>query len=151
MNEILQNYFRELEQYSDLSDMDNELRFAEIVDKIALTRNPKAIPLLLRWLDDNSNSEDIAMQGLANRIESFGKKEYIPALLTELKNTFIRAPQECSCFFYRIFNSPQHLLVLKENIHLADRGTLLKLFNYMENDRPSRKQIIAELRELVNK
>jgi hypothetical protein len=92
-----------------------------------ITKDPDAIPLLLRLLDDNSNSEDIAMQRLAYGIESFHEKDYIPALPMELKKIFARALQECSYFFYRIFNTPQLPIVLKENMHFARSRNIIRI------------------------
>jgi hypothetical protein len=152
MDEVLRKYFEELEQCSDLSNMDNELRFAEIVDKIALTRDSDAIPLLLRLFKDDNAGEDIAMQRLQHGIESFPISDYIPVLLTELKNIFVKASDSCCCFFYAIFNTEECLDFLKKNVFLADKETFLMLLDNMENDEPleRHKPIIAELRRLAN-
>jgi hypothetical protein len=152
MDETLRKYFKELEQYRDLSSIENEMRFSEIIDKIVLTKDPEVLPLLLKYFDDDSDSEDIAMQVLKHGIESFEIEDYISALLKELSSMLIRAPQECNSLFYRIFNGKKYLAYLKENVHLADKETLLKLLDNIENDEPleQHKPIIAELRKLAN-
>jgi hypothetical protein len=98
MNKTLRKYFKELEKYNDLSDIDNEIAFAEVVNKIALTKNPEVISLLLKFFGDDNGGEDIAMQSLQHGIESFPISDYIPALLTELQNMFIGVPDSCYYF-----------------------------------------------------
>ena len=49
-------------------------------------------------------------------------------------------------------NHDPSLEILKKNIHLADKETLLMLLDSIENDEPleRHKPIIAELRRLAN-
>ncbi|MDR3224251.1 MAG: hypothetical protein LBT03_01550 [Holosporales bacterium] len=153
MDKLLEQYFKELEKYSDLNNPDNDMPFSDIVDKIVLTKNPEAIPLLLKFCDDDMRCE-YTSESLVSQIEYFEIEDYVPALLTELKSMFVKASQYCKYFFYTIFNTPDCLNCLKQNIHLADKETLLKLLDNIESDkyRPDeRRPIITELRGLVNK
>jgi hypothetical protein len=153
MDKLLEQYFNELEKYSDLNNPDNDIPFSDIVDKIVLTKNPEAIPLLLKFCDDDMRCE-YTSESLVSQIEYFEIEDYIPALLIELKSMFTRAPEYCDYFISRIMNSQRHLECLKQNIHLADKETLPKLLDNIESDkyRPDeRRPIIIELRELVNK
>jgi hypothetical protein len=151
MDETLRKYFRELEQYSDLSKDENEIPFAEVLDKIVLTENPEAIPLLLKYFDDDSDST-FAMETLKCRVEDFPRDDYIPAFLKNMKSMYIEAKDWCYVLLSRIMNNPRGFFYLKNNIHLGDKETLLEMFDYMEKDkyRPERGPKIAELRKLLN-
>jgi hypothetical protein len=153
MDSTLQKYFEELKQYSDLSNPDNDMPFADIIDKIVSTGNADAVPLLLKFVDDNTNCE-YTYESWSTWIESFDAEKYIPALLIELKDVFLRAPDHCEYFFYTIFNTTGYLEYLKLNIYLADKETMLILLDNIGNDKgclKEHKPIIKELRELVNK
>jgi hypothetical protein len=153
MDITLQKYFKELEKYSDLSNPDNDMLFADIVDKIVAVGNPDVITRLLQFIDDNTNCE-YTYESWSVWIESFDTEDYVPKLLMLLKDIFLKAPDHCEYFFYTIFNTKDCLECLKQNLHLADKTTLLKLLNNMWNDKNclmEHKPIIAELRELVNK
>jgi hypothetical protein len=43
MNKTLRKYFKELEKYKDLSNLENEMPFVDIVDKISFTEDLEAI------------------------------------------------------------------------------------------------------------
>jgi hypothetical protein len=116
-----------------------------------LAKNPEELPILLNFLDDNMHCEYTA-ETLALQIEYFEMDDYITSLLIELKNIFAKASEYCGVLINRLLNSKKHLQCLKQNIHLADKDTMLKLLDNMENDKycpEEHKPIIKELRALV--
>ena len=153
MNDRIKQYFKELDKYRNLSTIDDELMFSAITEEIIKMKEPETIPLLLDYFDDNIRAGDITFQHLENDMDYFNPSDYIPCLLIHLKNMIKKAMNESGYLLSHLFNFPEKLKILKENIHLADKESLLKLLNYLEEDdcpKPH-KPIIAELRKMVNK
>lgn len=147
MNGILKQYLEELAKYGDLQNMDNDIPFMEVVGKIVELQDPEAIPYLLDYLDDDMKCE-YTSEEIQNAIESFEDRFYVPCLLKKLKDLLPKAKDLCEYFFWAIFNTPETLEVLKENIHLADKESILTLLDYIQSE--NKKPIIEKLRRIVN-
>ena len=60
--------YKNLENYSDLDLDDNCENFLDTVDKIVAQNDPKSIPILLKYFDDNSDYDWI-LESLSSAIE----------------------------------------------------------------------------------
>jgi hypothetical protein len=144
------NEAEKLKELSNFKTKEDVKEFEFILSNIIKDQNPEYIPILLSLLDDNSNFSGV-MFSIIQTVESYTADVYTLYLLKNI-NIFYKAPDYCNELFCRILNSQQHLQCLKQNIHLADKETMLRLLDNMENDKycpEEHKPIIKELRELV--
>jgi len=51
---------------------------------------------------------------------------------------------------YAILNHDSYMHVFSQNMHLADKESLLKLFDLMQKESPNHVELITELRRELN-
>jgi hypothetical protein len=145
MTELVELY-KKLEQYSHFEeDEENYERFLDTVDAIVLKNDPSAIPELLKYLDDQCEY-DYVQDHLTGALETFNAEDYVLGLLKNFQMCILKAQNWIDCLCNRIFNDPSYLIIFRQNMHLADKESLLKLFKIMEEESPHHRQLIQELR-----
>ncbi len=118
--------------------------------KLAQTREPDVLSQLISLFDDNNPYQEI-MFGLLHIIETYPNEAYVKAVLRSLKTGLISHPEWTDRMVNRIFNEEDCRNIFHQNLHLADKQTLLQLFDLMEKESPHHKKLITELRgELTN-
>lgn len=143
---------RELKSFGpDFNSQADVDEFMELVDQIPLIENPDYLPYLIEFLDDDCYIEGVN-ETLLNDIEYSPAQQYVPYLLDKLKDFYTKARNQFKYLFWTIFNTSEDFEVLKKNIHLADKETLLKLLDDIYKDKyslPEHKEAIQELRKLL--
>lgn len=137
----------------DFETQEDVDEFLELLGKMELVGNPDYLPYLLEFLDDECYIDGINETLLSN-IEGFDANYLVPNLLKSLKDIYGRASEQCEYLFWTIFNTPEALKVLKKNIHLADKETLLKLLDIMYEDKYSlskHRSVINKLRDILER
>ncbi|MDR0740696.1 MAG: immunity 30 family protein [Puniceicoccales bacterium] len=122
-----------------------------IAEKDKTEEDEKLLPDLFLLFYDDWTSEGIICP-LIHAVESFEDSFYVETFLKGLKDFYNNSKECIEGQFYRIMNHNPSLEILKKNVHLADKKTLLALLDNIENDEPleRHKPIITELRALVN-
>lgn len=126
--------------------------FMELIYEIIESNDMGYLPYLFKFFQELHNVEGIG-ETLKNIIETHPADIYVTYLLRTLKEQYQKIHDECKYMFWGIFNDLEYFEVLKKNIHLADRETLLKLLNDIYEDKyslPEHKTIVNELRKLLN-
>jgi len=143
----------ELFSFKTNEDVDEFLEIiGEIAKEIVETKEQGYLPFLFVFLQDDPEFI-VVRDSVMRAIECYTDQIFVDYILENLKYYYEKIPDCLLMFFWVIFNTPDCLKILKQNIHLADKETLLKLLNNMEQDKycpPEHKPIIAELRELIN-
>jgi hypothetical protein len=144
----LEELYNDLEKYSNFEvDEANTEHFLETVDAIVLKNDPSSVPILLQYFDDNSDY-DWVFESARCSIEFFDKESFVDAIIKNISN--IKTKRWNKSFIFSIFNSPEYLTLFRTHMHLADRETLLKLFDLMEKESPHHQDLISELRSELN-
>jgi hypothetical protein len=141
---------QDLETYKDFEVEGNIDSFLEKIDEIINLHKEASVPLLMNNIRDDSEYswvDDI----IQNNVLYFFKNKGDELFIKNLKNFIRQSPNMCEDTVSIIFNSPDCLQIFIENMHLADRDSLLKLFDLMEKESPHHASLIQELRrELSN-
>jgi hypothetical protein len=148
---IDQNLVAKLNQLTSFDTNNDVMEFLDIIGNIATNGDVSYLPVLSGFLSDKPDLIDVR-DSIMMAIETYTDYDYVTYLLTELETILIKIPRCTIMFFWTIFNTTSCLQVLKQNIHLAAKETILKLLKNMENDKycpDKHKPIIRELRELV--
>jgi hypothetical protein len=148
---IKQSLVNKLDQLSSFNTNDEIMEFLDIISDIAENGDVAYLPKLFDFLEDEPDLVDVR-DSIMMIIERYPISIYIPYLLSNLKMKFTTIPECCEIFVSRLLHKGQDILLLKQNIHLVDKETMLKLLDNLENDEycpEVHKPIIKELRELV--
>jgi hypothetical protein len=145
----LEVLYKNLEEYKNFDENDtySEL-FLDTVDEIVARKDSSSILVLLSYFDDE-NDYSWVFEELLGSIESYPDEEYIIALLKNYNFAMSRGKMYVCSLFFHILNSQNHLNLLKKHIHLADKQSLLELFNLMEEESPHHKELIQDLKKLL--
>ena len=126
--------------------------FLEILQEIATTNDPDYLPFLFAFLQDDPEYIDVR-DSIMLVIEGYPLNIFCQFVMNNLKSLCIRIPDCIATSVFQILNTANHVFILKQNIHLADKETMMKLLDNMEKDKYCPEQhrpIIAELRSIVN-
>jgi hypothetical protein len=142
----LDELYRNLEKYKDFDENDeNCIKFLETVDEIVIKKDTSSVPVLLSYFNDESEYSWV-FEELIGAVEYYEKDIYIKYLI---ENIFIMKEKSINylkSLLFHIMNSPLHLSTFEKHMHLADRDSLLKLFDLMEKESPHHAPLIQELR-----
>ncbi len=144
MRELLDLY-EKLERYSDFDkDPENCEKFLDIAGEIVSIGDTSSISELLKYFDDNSDY-DWVLESLRCSIENFSDDLYVKQILSNLV-LLLNNPYWCTTIIYAIFNNENCLKIFCQNMHLAGKKSLLKLFDIMEKESPHHQELIRQLR-----
>ena len=142
----LQKLYKQLKEYSNFEQDDNDQKFLETVDKIVAEKDPDSLSVLLTYFDDNENSW--VLESLSGAIIDYlDNASYTKGML---QNLHIMFPKAIGCtleLLYPILNTPECLEVFGNNLHLANKDQLLELFNLMDDGSEPHHSIINDLRK----
>jgi hypothetical protein len=147
----LNELYRNLEKYKDFDENDeNCIKFLETVDEIVLRKDPSSIPVLLSYFDDESEYSWV-LTSVKKALEYYESSVYVNEYIKNFNIMFPRAIEWACEILYTVLNTSECLEILRIHMHLADRDSLLKLFELMEKESPHHAPLIQELRrELSN-
>ena len=142
----LQELYKNLKEYSDFEEDDNDAKFLETVDKILSLGEPSSLPVLLQYFNDEETSW--VLKSLSGTIiDYFDDKSYTYEILKNLHIMFPKAKEWAFEFLYIILNTPACLEIFRNNLHLANKDQLLELFNLMDDGSEPHHSIINDLRK----
>jgi hypothetical protein len=145
MTELVELY-KKLEQYSHFEeDEENWEHFVDTFDAIVSKGDPASIPELLKYLDDQCEY-DYVQGHLIRALETFSDEVYVISIIKNICNLLVKSSYLCVDIIKRILNNNNCLSIFRENMHLADKESLLKLFKIMEEESPHHRELIRELR-----
>lgn len=139
---ILNELYLNLKKFSDFdASPDNPELFLNTVDEIVLQKDPSSIPVLLDYFDDESEYSWV-MESLMIALENYENEIYVKTLLKNLNKKSIFW---ISGLIFGIFNNNECFCIFKKDIYLADKTSLLKLFDFMEKESPRHASLIQQL------
>ena len=145
-----ENLYKKLDEYKNFDRDNNHEKFLDTVDQIVLSGDPSCIPELLKYFNDESEYSWV-FESLSGAIEHFNVTDYVKELLKGLSILFPKGKEWAVSLVSRIFNDKDYLETFRNNMNLADKASLLKLFDIMEKESPHHKDLIAELRKELDK
>lgn len=138
--------YKQLEKYKDFDIDDNAIKFLDIADEIILKNNPQCFPALLSYFNDRSEYTWV-LESLKGALENFDNEIYVKSILENL-HLLIPTAIEWACnILYSIFNDESCMKTFEQNMHLAKKEDLIKLFDLMEKESPHHKALIERLRK----
>lgn len=146
----LDNLYEKLNLHSDFDVDDNTEKFLDIADQIILQKDINCIKQFIKYFDDNSEYSWV-LESLSKSIEYLDPITYVQELIKNMYLFFPGASEWACTIFFRIFNDPNYLNLFRANMHLAEKESLLKLFDLMEVESPHHHELIQELRQELNK
>ena len=126
--------------------------FLELIDQLDTATNPEYLPYLFEFLQDDCDIEG-ADETIRLAIEDAPAHYFVPSLLKNLTKLYNKAHNQCKYLFWGILNDIEYFDNLKDNIHLDDKETLLKLLDDIYKDKyslPEHKEAIQELKKLLD-
>ena len=139
------SHLAKMETFEDVQEFNRQV--GEVVD----TKDPKTILQLMDLFDDECPYHEV-MYGLIHAVETCPIDVYVKGVLEKIGSKEISKYSEwLDRLCNRIFNATAYLNIFRTHMHLADRDSLLKLFDLMEKESPHHASLIQELRrELSN-
>ncbi len=139
--------YEDLEKYRNFDENpENAELFLNTVDAIVMQKEISSIPILLKYFDDKSEYSWI-LETLGGAIECYDEEDYVITLIRSSHTMLPKAIEWLSSLMFHIMNSEKHLTIFRHNMHLADKDSLLKLFDVMEEESPHHQALITELRK----
>lgn len=147
----LEKLYIELNKFSDFeADAKNAEYFLNTVDKIVLCKDPLSIKILLNYFDDESEYSWV-FESLSGCLEHYSMEVYVDEILKNFPILFTRAQEWLLSIITTLFNSESYTIYFREHMYLADRESLLELFDLMEKESPHHSSLIQELRKELEK
>jgi hypothetical protein len=141
----LDELYQDLEKYKNFDVEKNIEYFLKKIDEIILLKKEMSIPLLIENIKEKSEYSWIN-DILQNNVLYFYKNNGSELFMQNIKKFITSAPIICEDTVSILFNSPESLTLFRTHMHLADRDSLLKLFDLMEKESPHHAPLIQELR-----
>lgn len=89
------------------------------------------------------------MYTLVHLVETWPCEIYIKSVLNHVSSLSSLAPFWLKTLVYTILNHKQGLVLFRQNMHLAPKEDLLKLFDLMEKESPHHKKLIEDLKRTL--
>jgi hypothetical protein len=150
MRKTLQELYIDLDKYKDFDEKNNSEKFLDTIDEIVSFQDPESIPIIIQYFDDDSEYGWV-MESMSGVIEHFEPFQYVTNLLKNIQLFEEKALEWLSILFNRIFNDNSYLNLFRQNMHLAPKESLLKLFDLMQKESPHHRELIKELRSELEK
>lgn len=150
MSKSLEELHQDLEKCSDFDINNNTEKFLDTIDQIVSKQDSSSIAKILKYFDDNSEYGWV-MESMSKAIEHFEKQTYVQEILKNLQIFDTRSQDWLLILCFRIFNHHLYFDIFRQNMHLASKESLLKLFDLMEQESPHHIEIIKELRAELGK
>lgn len=142
----LNNLYKKLEDYSDFGTDENTQKFLDTVDELVILGDPCSIGQIIHYFDDESDYGWV-FQSTIRTMENFDDCDYVQKILENIAILMKKASGLAWEIVVRILNNNNCQAIFRQNIHLADKDSLLKLFDLMEKESPHHTELIAELRK----
>ena len=145
----LNELYLDLKKFGDFdASPDNPELFLNTVDEIALQKDPSSLPVLLDYFDDETEYSWV-MTSLRKAIEYYSRENYINSIIINLRSLCKKALIWTDEIVNSILNGEEDKKYFCTHIHLAERESLLKLFDFMEKESPHHATLIEQLRKEI--
>jgi hypothetical protein len=146
MRKTLQELYIDLDKYKDFDEKNNSEKFLDTIDEIVSFQDPESIPIIIKYFDDNSEYGWV-MESMSKSIEHFEDSQYVTNLLKNIRLFEEKAIEQLLILCFSIFNHNNCLNIFRQNMDLASKKSLLKLFDLMEKESPHHRELIEELKK----
>jgi len=137
----------ELKRHSNLKSQADAQCFSSIVKKMALTKNNKYIPVILSYLNDDSEHIDL-MKELIGMAESFNSTDYVQSVLDLTESLSKIAPEWLEYITYRITNSETYSNIYKTLLSShANNHAIKSYLLHFSKKNPEKKPIVKSILE----
>ncbi|MBM3469088.1 MAG: hypothetical protein FJX71_06635 [Alphaproteobacteria bacterium] len=122
--------------------------FEEKINELADNKDPTVLSEMMGLFDDNCQHPEI-MYALVHALENFPDDIYVKSLLFEIENGIMKYPSWLVILIYGILNNPNCYRIFKENMGLAKKESLLRLFEIIEQESPQHEKQLNELKDAL--
>jgi|GEM_PF-4129016 len=137
--------FKRLKNLVQMKTPDDIKEFEKVIWKLAEKEDATTLGKLIDLFDDKCPYPEV-MYSLVHAIEQVPNELYVSTVLSKIKTGIKDFPFWMDCLVNGIFNHQDCLNIFRQSMHLADKESLLKLFDLMDKESPHHKELIAELR-----
>lgn len=139
-----------LKKLSKMESQEDIQEFERRVWDLAETQDPKRLKQLIDLFDDNCLYPEV-MYSLVHAIETYPDEVYVKAILNKMVDGVALYPYWIRNLVYRILNEENCKKTFQTYMHLSSKDSLLKLFDLMEEESSSHREVINELRNQLLK
>jgi hypothetical protein len=150
MTKSLHDLYIDLEKYKDFDKDNNSEKFLDTLGQIVALSEPSSIEVLIKYFDDDSDYSWV-IEILQNNILFLFKNTGSSVFIKNLTNFIKKSPEWCTDTVTILFNDDSYLNLFRQNMHLAPKESLLKLFDLMQKESPHHRELIKELRSELEK
>jgi hypothetical protein len=139
-----------IKQLAKMETFEDVQEFNRLIGILVEEKDPEMLPRLMDLFDDECPHPEV-MYGLIHGIEDYPDDIYMRCVLKKVQDGLKNYPEWYERLIYGIFNHEESLALFRAHMHLADRDSLLELFDLMEKESLHHAPLIQELRrELSN-
>jgi hypothetical protein len=138
--------FEKLNKLVKMKTFEDIQEFEKLAWERAQTKSPESLKELISLFDDHCPHQEV-MFGLLHIIESYPNDIYVKSVLQNIGTALSNCPEWADRIVNRILNDEQCQIIFRQNMKLADKKTLSKLFDLMDKESPHHRELIADLRE----
>ena len=138
--------WNDLKKLSKMETFEDVQEFEKQIWALVETKDPYILEKLMDLFDDECDHPEV-MYGLIHAMETYPDDIYIVGILKKLPDGLKNYHEWYKRLIYRLLNEDICLKLFRQHMHLADRESLLKLFDVMETESPHHVELIQELRE----
>lgn len=126
-----------------IKDFENGLRYFTNVKSSSKLK--KLLSLFKDYPDEYPDLD--VMYNIVHAVETYPIHIYVRTLIEEIHHLLTQSTFWTKCLFNRVFNDEKCDKAFEQNMHLAKKEDLLKLFDLMEKESPHHKELIERLRK----
>jgi hypothetical protein len=148
-NKQLEKILQRLEKNKLFETQEMVFNFEDAVRDLVDLNDPKHIPILLNYLDDDCEFIG-TMYTIIQGIENYGLIEYVQGVLPYLGSLNERAPEWAKSLVYGILNHPDMLCFFKEKI-LPYAAQVEPILQDIYHCSPNHQEVCVELLKTLGK
>lgn len=137
--------FEKLKQYAKMESDEDIRRFEIGVWSLAETKDPEVLKKLIDLFDDECPYYEV-MYSLVHAIESYPDEIYVKTLISKIDWGLKSYSFWLVGLIASVWNHSRCCQIFKDNMSIASKDSLLKLFDLMEKESPHHQELIKSLR-----
>lgn len=138
--------FETLKKLAKMETAEDIKEFEVLAWKLAKTGKTDVLNQLISLFDDNHPYQEV-MFGLLHIIETYKDEEYVNSVLSNIKIGLNKYPEWACRIINRILNEDKCKKIFHNNMHLADRESLLKLFDLIDTEYPDHHKLLVDFKK----
>lgn len=142
--------FERLKKYAQMKTQEDIQHFEQGIWEQAQTQDPEKLRQLIDLFDDACPYYEV-MYSLVHAVETYSDEIYVPIVMEKAQEGVKKYPFWIYTLIVAIWNTPNGLKLFKENIHKIKKDSLATLFNLIESESLHHHELIAELRQKLEK